>query len=690
MGGDGYLLWDNLNALKQIINNFMMKNIINFGLSALLMGSSFHIAALEEMLLADDFLVDLLPVVSSVTGIPQKPSQLPVSVMVIDRAMLDAAGIVDIAEAFRLVPGFLVGNINEHFGSRSVVSYHGLSDQFSRRMQVMIDGQSIYLPLLGGLVWEDLPISVEDIDRIEVTRGSNGAGDGMNAFMGVIHIITRHSAKGNGFKLSALRDTRSDQRYRAEASERFGDLSLRLSYRFEESEGFDEGPNGVSAPKELEMNDDSRTSVLNLRADYQLNINNHLELYMGRTSGPREVGFYNDVPETHNQILAQTMQMVKYRSLIDTESEWGIELSNINSNLEDFAPAFGTIFDGARLNKRQTISVNYLGSITPELKMASDLEYRSDRVKADIYLEDDREWFRNDTKRFSINMEWSPHHAMTINIGNMYETSDDNDQLNSPRIALSFSPSENHYLRLALSRAYRPPTFFEHFLDYKLDIPGLGLFPIMNSVDDLSAEQMDSMELVWGGQFKDLHIDYEVRLFEDKIENILAQGFVVDVNTNSNGIELFKNAGEATIKGGELWLKKRLAKDHFIQLAYSALSASGFIANRFSSVDSATLRNIDVKTLVPTSITNLLYSIQLTVDMQLGISYSRVSNMDYMAGDFTNGYEILDITQNIKMGPSGRWGNLQLRMRNLMGSYHDFEDETVSKPFASIAYDVTF
>ena len=77
-----------------------------------------------------------------------------------------------------------------------VVAYHGHSDQFSKQMNVLIDGRSIYDPLLGGVNWYNIPIVLDDIERIEVTRGPNASTYGSNSFQAVINIITRRDDSG--------------------------------------------------------------------------------------------------------------------------------------------------------------------------------------------------------------------------------------------------------------------------------------------------------------------------------------------------------------------------------------------------------------------------------------------------------------------------------------------------------------
>ena len=94
-----------------------------------------------------DFLSEM-PVVLSASRLNQPIDEAPSAMTVIDREMIRASGYRNIADIFRLVPGFYVSYFNGH---QPVVSYHGMSDQYSRRMQVLIDGRSVYMPPSGGV-----------------------------------------------------------------------------------------------------------------------------------------------------------------------------------------------------------------------------------------------------------------------------------------------------------------------------------------------------------------------------------------------------------------------------------------------------------------------------------------------------------------------------------------------------------
>ena len=163
----------------------MDSNRLAFATFMLLLGYSSISSAVDDPL-------DDIPIVLSDNTLEQSPATSPVAISSIDREMIEASGARTIPDALRLIPGIVVGHSVNDFGDKPllVVAYHGHSDQYSRQMNVLIDGRSIYDPLLGGVNWYNIPIAIDDIERIEVTRGPNASTYGSNSFQAVINIIT--------------------------------------------------------------------------------------------------------------------------------------------------------------------------------------------------------------------------------------------------------------------------------------------------------------------------------------------------------------------------------------------------------------------------------------------------------------------------------------------------------------------
>ena len=101
-----------------------------------------------------DFFADI-PLVLSATRLQQPVNEVPVATSIIDREMIDASGFTEIPDLLRLVPGFHVSYDSGHI---MAVGYHMLHDRYVRHQQVLIDGRSVYSPLLGGVNWSELPI----------------------------------------------------------------------------------------------------------------------------------------------------------------------------------------------------------------------------------------------------------------------------------------------------------------------------------------------------------------------------------------------------------------------------------------------------------------------------------------------------------------------------------------------------
>jgi len=123
----------------------------------------------------------------------------PLASSIITREEIINSGATTIEEVFRLVPGFIVreesnGNYDIHVRGNDNVPPGNFSFFSENTMSlVMIDGRKVFNNMNGGTFWETLPVSVTDVERIEVIRGASTALYGPNAVSGVINIITKKS-----------------------------------------------------------------------------------------------------------------------------------------------------------------------------------------------------------------------------------------------------------------------------------------------------------------------------------------------------------------------------------------------------------------------------------------------------------------------------------------------------------------
>lgn len=88
-----------------------------------------------------DFAEQEIGVVLTPTRLKQAIRDVPASVTVIESATIRALGISSVADALRLVPGMAVG---QGSGNDYRINYHGTNGMVPRRMQVLVDGMSVY------------------------------------------------------------------------------------------------------------------------------------------------------------------------------------------------------------------------------------------------------------------------------------------------------------------------------------------------------------------------------------------------------------------------------------------------------------------------------------------------------------------------------------------------------------------
>lgn len=223
-----------------------------------------------------------VPQVLTPARLQQAQVDVAASVTVIDREMIEALGARDIPDLLRLVPGMLVTNESQA-GHTFAVNYHGTNNTDIRRMQLLIDGVSMYQPALSRILWSDLPVSLDDIERIEVTRGPNAAAYGSNSFTSIVNIITTHpqDSLDNMLRVSAGNRDTLDTGGRVVGHAL--DADWRLSFSTREDSGFDADRYGT------EVRDDRRTGAMNLRSEFRPNDRDRLELQAGISGSRKEL-----------------------------------------------------------------------------------------------------------------------------------------------------------------------------------------------------------------------------------------------------------------------------------------------------------------------------------------------------------------------------------------------------------------
>lgn len=182
-----------------------------------------------------------VPIVVSASRQAQKLNESSVTVSIISADDIHSTGITNIPEILQFSPGIDMLRLSRH---RWAVGVRGLHEFISDRTLVLVNGRSAESPLFGGSEYYTLPVLIEDIERIEIVRGSGGAAWGANAFSGVINIITKKPEDALGGFSSTTITEFGDSYSHIRWAEKQNQWSWRLSAGYEDLENSDEAGSG--------------------------------------------------------------------------------------------------------------------------------------------------------------------------------------------------------------------------------------------------------------------------------------------------------------------------------------------------------------------------------------------------------------------------------------------------------------
>ena len=185
--------------------------------------ASSDLAALKRASL--DELVNL-----EVTSVSRRHEQLLKAAAAIDvltSEQIERSGATNLPDVLRLITGLDVAQAN---GRTWAVSSRGFANTTANKMEVLLDGRSLYSPLFSGVFWDAQDVLLADVARIEVIRGPGAVQWGANAVNGVVNIITKPAAETQGWRVSAGAGTEDRGQYAARYGGRVGERGYYRAY----------------------------------------------------------------------------------------------------------------------------------------------------------------------------------------------------------------------------------------------------------------------------------------------------------------------------------------------------------------------------------------------------------------------------------------------------------------------------
>ncbi|NPU83789.1 MAG: TonB-dependent receptor [Syntrophaceae bacterium] len=496
----------------------------------------------------------------------QKVTRAPASVSIITADDIRHYGYRTLADILSGVRDFYISNDRNY----SYIGSRGFSrpGDYNSRFLLMIDGHrlndSIYEQAAIG---SDFPLDVDLIDRVEVIRGASSSLYGTNAFLGVIHVLTKKGGRVGGVELSG--ETGSQYTFKG-----------RLTYggRFE----------------------DRNTEVLFSATKYRSKGNRELfypefnspETSYGTVQGGDGEAYGNAFLNLSNGFLNLQGAFLSREKDIPTAA-WGTVFNQAGTkSIDDRGYAdlrFDRTFDNglgvlARLyydhyrydgdyvfpyllNRDQAIGQSWGG----ELKATKVLFDRHRLVAGveytDYFRQDQLNWDENPRIEYLNDQrstyQWAAYlqgevtllPELILNLGVRYDHYGTFGDTVNPRLALIYALRETTHLKLLYGESFRAPSVYElYYSDGNV---------ASKANPDLQPEKIASYEFVLE-QYFPRDIKMTGSLFRNTIRNL-----IVLQTDPSDGLLVFRNVDKMETAGIGLEFEKRWSSGIRGRIAYT-------------------------------------------------------------------------------------------------------------------------
>jgi iron complex outermembrane receptor protein len=493
-----------------------------------------------------------LPVVLSVTRLAQPLDETPGAVTIIDADTIRRSGARDVAELLRLVPGFL---FSRRYGANPVATYHSALDTYGARVQVFVDGHSMYTPyFLGGTQWGMLGVVLEDIQRIEVLRGSNSAAYGSNAFLGVVNIITRHTADTHGGMVSVSAGEKGIKQNVV----RVGGGNDVASVRITASRRNDDGLDNVY--------DDMRLSQLHLRTDLRPSPSDELRFHLGSVTHAFGEGappsscnasFIGKQPGTCDGSPIRTNEWRRAYAFghwthtlgadesftlsahHETERYTDYAIASQRATLVGFATVATAVLDVSGTSSRQSIEAQHTKRFNEYWRVAWGGELRREENQS-VAVYGNPDSVSAHQARLFANVEWRPGRNWLVNAGGTVEQHNIIGHLFAPRLMVNYHLTPDHTVRAGASIAQRAPGLLELRAKHDLTVKysGIVLNPVvaayLKSTGKAQEEIMITNEVGYLGKIREIGLNIDFRGFVERMNDRLTKSAALDF-VNSPG-----------------------------------------------------------------------------------------------------------------------------------------------------------
>ena len=500
----------------------------------------------------EEILFEPIKMIITASKREQRIQDSPSAISIITEDDIQQSGAMSIPDVLKYVPGI---DVMQTTSSHWEVNARGLNQIRSNKMLVLIDGRSVYLDYYGGVIWQGLPILMEDISRIEVIRGPISALYGANAFSGIINIITKSPRESAGTRFIA--DGGNIHNFRSSLIH--GGREGKLGYKFTGS------LRNINKWRDKSSNSEKR-GIANLKLDYLISGKSSLSFDTGFETGNIEQIILSSILKfdgtTNYAKLNYNYSDLKFQFFWNHGDITSPSFVNYGEDAITKYNTFDTEFyTNLNLGYKNTVTVGGSYRVNTSTSTIFDKRHRQNLLAGFLQHE-----FRPNKKIITLLGLRFDHHPLVKN--NF-----------SPRGSIIFEPVKNHTFRLTASQAFRNPSFSDSYLQISLEPvplpspplpPGLDLNMTIIGNENLSPEKIETIECGYQTFIK-RKLNIKVDLFYNKISDFIGTGGFITREYLRNPVsgelvinpetgqpiplfmtQSFVNLGSAETRGGEI------------------------------------------------------------------------------------------------------------------------------------------
>lgn len=380
----------------------------------------------------DDYSFDQLVVTATKT--PQKESEANANITVITREQIENNHYHDLAEALRNVPGVYIANYG---GGVGYENSNALRINGSDQVVVLVDG--IRVNVAGVNFPATAYNSLENVERVEVLKGSASALYGSAAKGGIINIITR-KADGDKTTLTVTGGSYGKENYSFFNEGKAGDTNWVITSQKDIINDFKDA-HGLTVPQHLnaDTNTFRLTRKINGASDVTLSYDQYKAdtIYADSNLKLDEIGYGKE--DNYNWRV-----IYNYKFSDHVQNQLSFLNSMYNTNYDNYLTHVKTI----------GIQDQFTAKLGDNHTVTSGFDFNQDKV---LHMDG----IKLTNRAFYLQDEWNLDKRWKLTSGVRYDDNSSFGSHTTPRINLGYRQDDKTDYYLAYSEFFITPTPFQ-------------------------------------------------------------------------------------------------------------------------------------------------------------------------------------------------------------------------------------